>query len=211
MMPGRRVTALLFFLGVGACHGGGRDATAPPPPQLGWRAIATPADRARLRTWRDAWTNALAKVAKAGMTSQVTAQDALMQPDAALRDARPPAGTYRCRTFKLGAKRPGGHEYVAYPPATCRITLEHDLLSFTKLDGPQRPVGLLFPDEDAPRMIFLGTMMLGDETRALDYGRDPERDIAGALERVGPRQWRLVLPYPNWESTLDVIELTPLG
>ena len=40
-------------------------------------------------------------------------------------------------------------------------------------------------------MVFLGTMMLGDETRALDYGRDPVRDVAGLLERVGPRRWRL--------------------
>jgi hypothetical protein len=64
---------------------------------------------------------------------------------------------------------------------------------------------------DANRMIFLGTMMLGDETSALEYGRDAERDMAGALERVGPRRWRLVIPWPRWESMLDVIELTPKG
>ena len=58
-------------------------------------------------------------------------------------------------------------------------------------------------------MIFLGTMVLGDEKRALEYGRDSARDMAGALERVGERRWRLILPYPRFESMMDVIELVP--
>ena len=87
---------------------------------------------------------------------------------------------------------------------------EGDMLSFAKMDGSQRPVGMLLRGDDS-RMIFLGTMMLGDETSALEYGRDAERDMAGAMERVGPRRWRLVIPWPRWESTLDVIELVPKG
>ena len=51
--------------------------------------------------------------------------------------------------------------------------------------------------------------MLGDETRALDYGRDSERDMAGAIERIGAERWRLVLPYPRFESMLDLVEITP--
>jgi hypothetical protein len=97
---------------------------------------------------------------------------------------------------------------VSYPPFTCRIGTGQGVLSFTKLDGSQRPVGRLFSNDDR-RMIFLGTMARGDERGALDYGADAERDMAGALERIGPRRWRLVLPWPRWESTLDVIELVP--
>ena len=83
-------------------------------------------------------------------------------------------------------------------------------LRFTKLDGSQRPNGDIYPD-DGHRMIFLGTMTLGDEARSLPYGRDAERDMAGIVERVGPRRWRIAFPYPHWESTIDVLELVPKG
>ena len=53
-------------------------------------------------------------------------------------------------------------------------------------------------------------MVLGDETRAYQYGRDPERDLAGWVERIGERRWRVIFPYPHYESTLDVIELVPV-
>ncbi len=36
-----------------------------------------------------------------------------------------------------------------------------------------------------------------------------DRDMAGVLERIGERRWRLVLPYPRFESLLDVVELVP--
>ncbi len=38
----------------------------------------------------------------------------------------------------------------------------------TKLSGSQRYVGLIFPG-DAIRKIFLGTLVLGDENRAMQY------------------------------------------
>ncbi|WP_374577078.1 DUF4893 domain-containing protein [Phenylobacterium sp. J367] len=49
-------------------------------------------------------------------------------------------------------------------------------------------------------------MAWGTEGRAA-YGRDPERDQVGVVERIGERTWRLVLPFPKQESTLDLIEL----
>ena len=67
---------------------------------------------------------------------------------------------------------------------------------------------MLFPDNDR-RMIFLGTLLLGDEIRALRYGRDRERDLIGVVERVGAQRWRIAFPYPHYESLLDVIELVP--
>ena len=56
---------------------------------------------------------------------------------------------------------------------------------------------------------FLGTLVLGDETRALQYGQDETRDVAGYVERIGPARWRLVMPKPHFESTIDVMELVP--
>ncbi len=76
------------------------------------------------------------------------------------------------------------------------------------LEGAQRPRGLIFDDE-AARGVFLGTLMLGDETRPLDYGRDAKRDMAGYVERIGDKRWRLVLPQPHFESLFDIIEVTP--
>jgi hypothetical protein len=43
----------------------------------------------------------------------------------------------------------------------------------------------------------------------MHYGADPERDVAGFIERIGPERWRLVMPWPHFESRLDVMELVP--
>ncbi len=74
------------------------------------------------------------------------------------------------------------------------------------MGGVQRASGRLFADTDA-RLIFLGTLALGDERRTMRYSRDSQRDMAGLVERIAPDRWRLVLPYPRFGSTLDVIEI----
>ncbi|TVV72562.1 DUF4893 domain-containing protein [Sphingomonas solaris] len=210
MTISRVLWAALPLLAMSACASHHRDRERPAQATAGWRAIATPADRDRVRTWRDAWTQALARVTSPADRARVTGEGALFQPDAALPGPIPPPGDYRCRVTKLGGRGDGGMRYVAYPAFACRITREADVLSLAKLGGSQRPVGLLFPD-DGGRLVFLGSMTLGDEKRPLDYGRDPERDMAGLFERVGADRWRLVLPFPRWESTLDVMELVPAG
>ncbi len=173
-----------------------------------WRVAATGADRQRLRDWRSAFVEALAKARAGGHGAAIAAEGALLDPDAAI-DGRPiPNGNYRCRVLKLGAKRPGLLDYVAYPAFSCQIRQERQLQGFAKMSGSQRPVGVIFPG-DAMRQIFLGTLVLGDESRAMQYGRDPDRDMAGFVERIGAARWRMVLPRPAFESTLDVIELIP--
>lgn len=171
-----------------------------------WRRVATPDDRDRLRRWRDAWMAALPR-ARAADAAGIAAEGALFVPDAALSAPLAPAGRYRCRVFKLGGKGSAMRDFTAYPAFDCRITDEGSVRSFYKESGTQRPVGLLFPDGD--RTVFLGTLLLGDERSALQYGQDRDRDMAGVLERIGERRWRLVLPYPRFESLLDVIELVP--
>ena len=52
-------------------------------------------------------------------------------------------------------------------------------------------------------------MALGDEPRARSYGTNDERDFAARFERIGRQRWRLVIPWPENESTLDLIELVP--
>jgi len=198
-------------LGLGGCE----LVREEPPPEAraqtaGWREIATEDDRRRLRNWRDAWVEALAKAKGAGHGAQIASEGALLQPDLALPWQEPPTGDYRCRVVKIGAKSAGMLDYIAYPSFNCRLRSENGVIRFAKLTGSQRPVGMFLPD-NGKRMVFLGTLQLGDESVALRYGVDRERNMAGLVERVGERRWRLALPFPHFESTLDVIELIPSG
>jgi len=210
----RTLSVLPILCAAAGCHGPApqRPAATPAPPRIvegGWRSIATSADRARLRGWRDTMIAALARAKASGAGAKIAAEGVLLEPDRGLPGPVPPMGAYRCRILKIGAQGRGLPEYTAYPAFRCRIDAARaGALSFVKLDGSQRPIGTLYP-QDGERMIFLGTMVLGDERRALDYGRDPERDMAGAVERIGARRWRLLLPAPRWESLFDVMELVP--
>ena len=173
-----------------------------------WREVATSDDRERLRDWRDAFVSALRAARAAGHSPAIAAEGALLEPDAALPGPAIPNGDYRCRVTKLGAKTVGLLDYVAYPPFICRIAPQQGGQSLTKLTGSQRYVGLIMPS-DALRQVFLGTLVLGDETRALRYGLDRERDVAGFVERIGPNRWRMLMPRPHFESQIDVMELVP--
>ena len=173
-----------------------------------WRVAATGADRARLRDWRATFVEALGKARASGHGAEIAAEGALLVPDAGTVGIPIPNGNYRCRVIKLGAKRPGLLDYVAYPAFACRIQPEKGMQGFAKMSGSQRPVGVIFPG-DSMRQVFLGTLVLGDELRAMQYGRDPDRDLSAFVEKVGPDRWRMVFPRPAFESTLDVIELIP--
>lgn len=174
-----------------------------------WRSVVTPADRARLRDWRDAFGDGLDAARKAGHGAEIAREGALLEPDAALGGPIP-NGDYACRITKLGAKGTGLLDYVAYPAFRCRVTPDRDLQRLAKTGGSQRVVGLIFPG-DAMRQVLLGTLVLGDERRALQYGQDATRDVAGYIERIGPSRWRLIMPRPNFESRLDVMELVQIS
>ena len=179
------------------------------PPATGtWRATATTPDQERIRGWYSSWQVALADARAKGFGADVDREGVLLQPLAALSNPHLPAGDYRCRTIKLGAQGRSGLSYVAYGWFRCRITPEQGLASLTKITGSQRPMGLIFPD-NLKRQVFLGTLELGDEKMAVNYGSDRMRDMAGLVERIGDNRWRLVLPAPAYESLLDVIELVP--
>jgi hypothetical protein len=174
-----------------------------------WKEVATGDDRQRLADWRTNFVSALDAARKSGHAADVAREGVLLEPDAALGPPGLPDGIYRCRVIKLGAKTDsGGLPYVSYPPLTCRVKPDRSLRRFNKLDGSQRYVGLIFPG-DPIRQVFLGTLVLGDETRALQYGQDQLRDVAGYVERIGPNRWRILMPKPHFESQFDVMELTP--
>lgn len=174
-----------------------------------WHDVATPEDRLRLAGWRTSFVDALTAARKSGHGAEIDAAGSLLNPDAALATPAIPDGTYRCRVIKLGATSSGARDYFAYPPSICRISADRQLQKFAQLSGPQRVLGLIFPG-DPLRQVFLGTLVLGDETRSLQYSQDSTRDVAAYIERIGDRHWRMILPQPHFESKFDVMELTPL-
>ena len=204
--------AAALLLGMAACGSKSidREPSAPKPRPNDWRQIITASDRDRLARWRTAWIAGLDKATASGNGPQIAAQGALLKPDVSLDDPTLPVGDYSCRVIKMGAQTKGLMNYVAYPYFTCRVSMLEGRVRLAKLSGSQRPVGDIFPDEGR-RMIFLGALSLGDESRPLPYGRDNERDMIGILERVAPQRWRIAFPYPRWESTIDVVELIPKG
>ncbi len=200
---------LVLSLCVAACAGIGPGSTVIQAQTRDWRAVATLDDRERLRDWRDAFVSGLRAARAAGHGDAIAREGALLEPDAALPGGPIPNGNYRCRVIKLGAKSPGLLDYVAYPAFGCRIHADRGVQAFAKLTGSQRQVGLIFPG-DVLRQVFLGTLVLGDEGRAMQYGRDRERDVAGFVEQIGPGRWRMLLPRPHFESQIDVLELVPV-
>lgn len=184
------------------------DPTQPAAQSSGWRAVATDHDKERIRNWYTAWKEALASANAGGYATQVTQEGDLLKPDAALPNPHLPPGDYRCRTVKVGAKGSTGLPFVSYPWFECRVTPEQNIFSLAKLTGSQRTTGLIFQDSDR-RQIFLGTLVLGDESGPRNYGVDAARDMAGLVERIGDKRWRVVFPYPAYESIVDVMEVAP--
>lgn len=206
-MASLRVCILLALAFLPAC-GGSKPATASERAPVDWKRVVTASDMDRIKAWRTAFVKALGEAQAKGNGAAIAREGALLNPDAGLGGAGPAPGDYRCRVIKIGAKTPAMPTYTVYPSFACTVADEGEVMSFTKVGGSQRPVGLIFPG-DNQRQIFLGTMMLGDEDRAMEYGRDSARDMAGAVERIGQNRWRLILPYPSFESVMDVIELVP--
>ena len=177
------------------------------PGDIDWRRVATPRDRTRLRQWRQAWVDALRLAKQAGGGAELAKDPQLFDPDRILSDGTLPTGTYRCRLVKIGGRDSAVPAVGRRDWTQCRVEGAAGARTFA-LDGRQRVYGNLF-DHDDTRQVFLGTLAFGDETGAVSYGRDANRDAAGFVERIDKHRWRLVLPYPSFESTLDVVEIEP--
>jgi hypothetical protein len=175
-----------------------------------WMHVATAADQDRLARLGLAWQEALAE-AKRTNGAEIRREGKLLMPRAALPRPAPTPGSYNCRLIKLGRATAKSKPYESFKPFFCYVEVDEDLLSIVKQTGSQRPAGRLWEDDDPTRLIFLGSLALGDEQVPVAYSDDPKRDMAGVLERIGPFKWRLVIPWPQSTSKLDVFELTPVA
>jgi hypothetical protein len=174
-----------------------------------WKAVATDADESRLGRLGLAWQEALAEANKSN-PNDVRKEGKLLLPRGSLPRPAPPPGIYFCRLIKLGMATAKGKPFESFKPFFCYVVVEDDQLTIVKQTGSQRPAGRLWEDDDPKRFIFLGSLALGEEDQPRAYGDDPKRDMAGVLERIAPFRWRLVIPWPQSTSKLDVFELTPV-
>ena len=174
-----------------------------------WKAVATAQDQDRIARLGLAWQEALADAGKTN-AADIRREGKLLLPRSALPRPAPTPGSYNCRLIKLGKAAPASKAYESFKPFFCYVEVEDDLLTIVKQTGSQRPAGRLWEDDDPTRLVFLGSLALGNEDQPLAYGDDPKRNMAGVLERIGPFRWRLVIPWPQSTSKLDVFELTPV-
>ncbi len=175
-----------------------------------WLRIASNADQDRLSNITGAWAAGLAD-ARRNFSTAVREEGALLKQDAALARPAPTPGSYRCRVVSMGSTVRSKPAFERFKPFFCYVEVEGDLLTIVKQTGSTRPAGRLWDDDDPKRLVFLGSLSLGNEEEVKAYGDDPRRDMAGVLERIGPFVWRLVIPWPQDGAKLQVFELTPVA
>ena len=174
-----------------------------------WKHVATAADIDRIARLGLAWQGALADAKKTN-AGDVRREGQLLMPRSGLPRPDPTPGSYNCRLIKVGKASAKGKAYESFKPFFCYVEVDEDLLTIVKQTGSQRPAGRLWEDDDPNRLIFLGSLALGDGQAPVAYGDDPKRNMAGVFERIAPFRWRLVIPWPQSTSKLDVFELTPV-
>jgi hypothetical protein len=176
----------------------------------GWAGVASQADRARINRTALAWQTGLAEARARGFRDAIRNEGKLLVSGGGLARPAPTPGSYSCRLVTLGRSTGRGPAFEKFKPFFCYIDVEGDLFTIVKQTGSQRPAGRLWDDELPNRLIFLGSLALGNAEEARAYGADPKRDVAGVFERIAPFVWRLVIPFAQDGTKLQVFELTPV-
>jgi hypothetical protein len=196
------LAALLSFAALPALAGEAPD----------WRSHATPRDLDRLERYEDA-------VTKGMMESRVAGEEngsynelvSIMEGTLVPADAEKLMGDWNCRTIKAGGPFAG---FVVYGWFRCEVVAREGRLFFEKLSGSQRVSGYLYP-RDEKSWVLLATPNEGHSGPIRDYSgpeggvTDPqlvdEPAIAALLE---DGRARAVFPWPELESTFNVLEMT---
>jgi hypothetical protein len=214
MQPMLRVLFLAVLLPLAPVAAGPQGVPSPREMRsLSWQEQISEADRKRLAGLWNAWTRALNQAADAGEVARLTELGAVAVADAAKPAALPGPGDYRCRSIRIGHRDPdravGVPAVMVGEPQPCRISPKKGLLWFEQTGGSDRVGGMLYPDSD--RMVFLGSKAMRGEMGMRAYGSDATRDQVGVVRALGDGHWRLELPWPHWQSNLEIIEILPIA
>jgi hypothetical protein len=131
----------------------------------------------------------------------------VMQPQARAVPANALVGNWRCRQMKLGRMA----SYMVYDQwFSCNIRPYNGGLLLQKMNGSQRFVGFLFPENGG--WVYLGASSARGEPYHNYSGRSPALgaqvtpdDQIGLLTGIGDNHLRLEIPAIQ-ESLLDVVE-----
>lgn len=174
-----------------------------------WKKVATKEDQDRIYSWTEALYSGVSVAEIAGEKEKIKQAKGLFDADAPLENGTIQAGLYACAITKLGGPDDRGLPFIAYPAFRCSVTEADGRLHFTKLTGSQRTAGWIYRASDR-HSVYLGTAFYGYEDKAEPYGKAKERDQAAVLQRIGSKRWRMVFPYPYYESVVNVMELSPI-
>lgn len=174
----------------------------------GWQDQASDFDKHRLASLGEAKQKALGEAKGAGGTGDASAIDSALGPASHAPSAGEVAGSWRCRTIKLGGITP----YVVYGWFNCRIAMRGGGLWLEKTSGSQRTAGFLYPGEGG--LVYLGASSVTGEPQHVYSGNGASAGAAatpddqiGLLTAISSNHLRLEMPYPVQESTYDVLEL----
>tara|TARA_R110000772_G_scaffold18400_48_gene52121 strand:+ start:3638 stop:4237 length:600 start_codon:yes stop_codon:yes gene_type:complete len=184
-------------------------AAAGPQADSNWPEQATAADAGRLDRWEEALEIGRAGVEGAGEGAALAARSPLFETGAALSNSDIPQGLYHCSITKLDGDPDGGLPYIAYSPFKCRVVDQNGRKHFTKLTGSQRTIGWI-DKTGQDQSVYLGTLIYHYEDALVPYGQSVKRDQAAVVQRIGINRWRMIFPFPAYESKVDVMELTPV-
>lgn len=119
------------------------------------------------------------------------------------------AGTWDCRTMKLGGITP----LTVYAPFKCAFAPDGTAFTFEKLTGSQRTIGRVTMQDR--QMIYLGVGYVADaepmgyaDLPPTDFGDGLYQPQVGLVEQTGPDTARILFPAPVTESDFDVLYLT---
>jgi hypothetical protein len=175
----------------------------------GWQDVASPADVQRLAQLPQVRDAAIADAhdTHSGRGNLRALAQVMDAQGRAIPAAAALMGNWRCRQMKLGRMT----SYMVYDAwFTCNIRPYNGGLLLQKMNGSQRFVGFLYPENGA--WVYLGASSARGEPWHNYSGASPALgaqvtpdDQIGLLTGIGPNHLRLEIPAVQ-ESLLDVVE-----
>ena len=177
------------------------------PSFAGWQEQASRADVARLAQLPQIRAAALQDAQRGAGRGDARAIGAVMNPEGRGIPERALIGTWRCRQLKLGRMA----SYMIYDGwFSCSIRIHNGGLMLQKINGTQRFMGMLYPENGA--WVYLGAWSAKGEpwhdysgaSASVGASVTPDDQI-GLLTGIGDNHLRLEIPAVQ-ESLLDVVE-----